>query len=215
MTTVTAFAAREKRILMDRERERYELIDSIFRRSVVTYRSARASLEGKAKTTLTAGAIVLGIVMGGLGTVAGLSGGAAPADWQFLESLPPRAAIFIAACFIASLVAIFLSVVLAVSALKVTKIRGFGAASAFGKGKYHGIDTRIVADWLSAKTYEVYKKVYEAYAVELGILEEQCDHMGRRTRQSQWSLVVGLALSLVWASAVIGIGVASQSGAAP
>lgn len=200
---------------MDKEQARYELVDNILNRSIVTYRSAKASLEGKAKTTLTAGAIVLGIVMGGLGTVAGLSGEATLADWQFLESLPPQAALFIAACFIASLVAIFLSVVLAVSALKVTKIRGFGAAAAFGEGEYHGIDTKIIVDWLSAKTYEVYKKVYEACVVELGVLEEQCDHMGRRTRQSQWSLVIGLALSLVWAGAVIGLGVAAQSAAAP
>lgn len=111
--------------------------------------------------------------------------------------------------------AIFLSVVLAVSALKVTKIGGFGAASAFGAGEYHGIDTKVIVDWLSAKTYEVYKKAYEACAVELGILEEQCDHMGRRTRQSQWSLVIELALSLVWASAVVGLGVAAQAAASP
>ena len=116
--TKAAFAVRES-VPMDKEQARYELVYSILGRSIVTYRSARASMEGRAKTTLTAGAIVLGIVVGGLGTVAGLAGEAALADWQFLESLPPHVALFIAACFIASLAAIFMSVVLAVSALKV------------------------------------------------------------------------------------------------
>ena len=58
---------------MEKEQARYELAYSILGRSTVTYRSARAILEGKAKTAL-AGAIILGIVMGGLGAVAGLSG---------------------------------------------------------------------------------------------------------------------------------------------
>lgn len=201
--------------MTDDHERRHELIDSVMGRSIETYRSAKADIEGKAKTALTAGAIVLGIVMGGLGTVTGLSGGIALANWPFLGSLPPYAAFLIAACFIASLVAIFLSVVLAVSALKVVRIRGFGNAATFVRGRDGGIDMRVVVDWLSATADEVYEKVYDAYAVELKSLEEQCDRMGRRTRQSQWSLVVGLALSLVWAGAVIGLGVASQSAAAP
>jgi len=56
------------------------------------------------------------------------------ADWQFLENLPPYAAPLIAARFIASLVTIFMSVVLAVSALKAVRMGGFGNVATFVKG---------------------------------------------------------------------------------
>lgn len=135
------------------------------------------------------------------------------ADWQFLENLPPCAAPLIAARFIAGLVAIFMSVVLAVSALRAVRMGGFGNVATFVKGSDAESMLKLVY-WLPATTDEVCEKAHNAHALELKSPEGQCGRTGRRTRQSQQSLANGLALSLVWASAVIGLGVAAQAAAA-
>jgi len=50
-------------------------LDALMKGGIESHRHAVGSLDGKARAILTAGTIVLGIVMGGVGTVVGLGGG--------------------------------------------------------------------------------------------------------------------------------------------
>lgn len=190
---------------------RRELVDGLMRSGIESHRHAVGSLDGKARGILTAGTIVLGIVMGGMGTVIGLGGAA---GWGLPGGIHPFVAFAIAECVVGSLAAIFTSVCLAVRALKVVRVTGFGNAATFAEGRAEGADPGVIGDWVGATDDELYARVYDARAVELKSLEGQSLEMGQSVRWSQRSLVAGLALSLAWSAMLVAAWAAAHGGAA-
>lgn len=183
---------------MDKNGERRELIDALLGRSIESHRIAVKRLDGKAKAVLTAGTIVLGIVMGGMGAVVGLGDGAAVPGLGPIEDVHPFAVCAIAGLVVGSLAAIFMSVFFAVMALRVVRVRWFGNAGTFMGNRKDGADKKIINVWIASPIEDVYEKVYDARVTELKDLEVQSGNMGRNVGRSQYSLLVGLALSLAW-----------------
>lgn len=177
--------------------ERRRLIDGLMRSGIESHRWAVKSLDGKAKAVLTAGTIVLGVAMGGIGAIAGLGGDIAPNGR--LLALPPNVACMV----VGSLVAVFLSVLFAVLALKVVKVRGFGNPETFMGKEEDRADRGLVNDWIEASDEEVYGQVYDARLREMRSLEGQGAWMGRWIKCSQASLIFGLGLSIAWAPVLI------------
>lgn len=180
----------------------HERFDEIMRAGIDSLRWNIQNLHGKAKAMLTAGMIVLGIVMGGLGTAGGLAGKPILAGWQLLREQNECAAMIVAACAIGSLVAICASVVLAVVALQVREVKGFGRASIFMDGDEINYDK--VTKWVSAKEDRVYEQTHKAYIRALRSLEGQNAHVGKYVRRSQRCLCVGLVLGVLGAVAFMG-----------
>jgi len=178
--------------------KRRELIDGLMGRGVESHRWAIKSLDGKARAILTAGTIVLGIAMGGIGTVAGLAGGPLMPNWQ-LSSVPAH----VVCAVVGSLVAIFLSVLFAVLALRVFKVTGFGNPATFMGNETDTADKGRINDWIAASDEEVYEQVYDARVRELTSLHRQGESMGLYITMSQASLLVGLALSVAWAAMLV------------
>lgn len=175
--------------------KRRELLDGLMGRGIESRRWAIQSLDGKAKAILTAGMIVLGIAMGGVGAIAGSTGGEAAQVWRLLAGFPP----LVAFAAVGSLVAILLSVAFAVLALRVAKVRGFGNTVTFMGEEVDRADRGRIRDWIDATDEEVYEKVYDARLRELKSLQEQGRWMGRCVKCSQASLLVGIALGAAWA----------------
>lgn len=176
----------------------HERFDEVMRVGIDSHRWTIQNLHGKAKAVLTAGTIVLGIVMGGLGTAGGLAGEPILAGWHLLREQNECAAMVVAACAVASLLAICASVMLSVIALKVRYVQDFGKASVFMEGDE--ISPEKVAKWVSAREAEVYERTHEAYVKELHSLEAQNAHVGKYVRWGQHSLCIGLALGVIGAA---------------
>jgi len=196
---------------MDDKGRRRELVDGLMRSGIESHRHAVGSLDGKARAILTAGSIVLGIVMGGMGTVVGLGGAA---GWGLPADIHPFVAFAIAECVVGSLAAIFASVCLAVRALRVVRVTGFGNAKTFAGSRAEGADPDVMGDWVGAPDDELYARVYDARVEELKSLEGQSLEMGRNVAWSQRSLVAGLALSLAWSAMLVGAWAAAHGGGA-
>lgn len=177
--------------------KRRRLIDALMRSGIESHRWAVKSLDGKAKAVLTAGTIVLGVAMGGIGAIVGL-GGDTMSNGRLL-ALPPGVACMV----VGSLVAVFLSVLFAVLALRVVRVRGFGNPETFMGKEEDRADRSLVDDWIKAPDEEVYEQVYDARLREMRSLESQGAWMGRWITCSQASLLAGLGLSIAWASALI------------
>lgn len=178
--------------------KRREMLDGLLDRSTESHRMAIKRLDGKAKAVLTAGSIVMGIVMGGMGAVIGLGDGATVPPAWLLEGLHPCVVCAIAGLVVGSLAAIFMSVCFAVNALRVVRMKSFGNADTFMGERTDGADKKVIDAWISAPIEHVYERVYDARVVELKDLEGQSVDMGRNVGRGQYSLLVGLALSLAW-----------------
>ncbi len=181
----------------------HERFDEVMRAGIDSHRWTIQNLHGKAKAVLTAGTIVLGIVMGGLGTVGGLAGEPVLAGWHHLRGQNEYAAAFVAACAVGSMAAICASVLFAIGALRVRVVRDFGKASAFMDGGK--VAHEKVAKWVSAKETRVYEKTHEAYIRELHSLEAQNAHVGRHVKWSHRSLSAGLLLGVAGAVAFLAV----------
>lgn len=181
----------------------HERFDEVMRAGIDSHRWTIQNLHGKAKAVLTAGTIVLGIAMGGLGTAGGLAGESIFAGWRLLREQNECAAMIVAACAVGSLLAICASVLFAAGALRVRRVRDFGRASVFMEGDE--VNHEKVAKWVSAKETRVYEKTHEAYVKELHSLEEQNADVGRHVRWSQRSLKAGLLLGVAGAVAFLAV----------
>lgn len=179
----------------------HKRFDEVMRAGIDSHRWTIQNLHGKAKAVLTAGTIVLGIVMGGLGAAGGLADEPILAGWHLLREQNWFAATLVAACAIGSLMVICASVTLSVIALKVRVVRDFGRASPFMEGRE--VDHEKVAKWVSAKETKVYERTHEAYVKELHSLEEQNAHVGKYVRWGQWSLCAGLGIGVAGAVAFL------------
>jgi len=196
---------------MDEKVKRHELYDTLLGRSIDSHRIAVKRLDGKARAVLTAGTIVLGIVMGGMGAVIGLGGGVGPGP---LEGLHPCAVYMIAGLVVGSLAAIFMSVCFAVMAHRVVRVKWFGNARTFMGSREDGADKKVTSAWISSPIEDVYERVYDARVVELKDLEVQSENMGRSVGRGQYSLLVGLALSLAWSVMLVAAWAAAHGGGA-
>jgi len=181
----------------------HERFDEVMRAGIESHRWTIQNLHGKAKAVLTAGTIVLGIMMGGLGTAGGLAGEHILAGWQLLREQNECAAVLIAACVAGSLVSICASVFFAAGALGVRRVRDFGRASIFMEGDK--VNHKNVAKWVSAKETRVYERTHEAYVRELRSLEEQNADVGRQVRWSHHSLRAGILLGVAGAVAFLAV----------
>ena len=192
-----------------------ERLNDVLGRGVDSHRWAHQSLDGKAKAILTASTLTLGIVMGGLGAGAGMAGGATLSAWGLLAGIHPCVVPLVAALIVASLALIFLSVYLAVRALRVFTMDGFGNADAFVKRDGQSIDHGAIREWVEADSRHVHERTQEGLIEEMLSLRRQNKIMGRRVRHSQTCLLCGLLLSVAWGGILVGAGIVAQAGAAP
>lgn len=179
----------------------HERFDDIMRTGIDSHRWVMQNLYEKAKHVLTAGTIVLGIVMGGLGTAGGLSGGAVSAGWELLAEQNRPVATVIVVVVSVSLVAIFAAVVLAVMAMRVSRVKSFGRTEPFMRGGK--VDYEAVDQWVFADDESMYRRTHKAYIDELRSLEAQNKRVGRYTAWSQIALCVGLSFSVTGAIAFL------------
>lgn len=196
-------------------KEGNELLNGVLGRGVDSHRWAHQSLDGKAKATLTASALTLGIVMGGLGAGAGVAGEAALSAWGLLAGIHPSLVALVAALIVASLALIFLSAYMAVRALRVFTMEGFGNAEAFVEGDGKTISRCAIKEWVEADSAHVHERTQEGLIEEMLSLKRQNRIMGGLVGQSQACLLWGLLCSVAWGGILAGAGIASQAALAP
>ena len=176
----------------------YEIFTDILREGIKSHKWSIESLSGKAKSALAAGAIVLSIMMGGLGGSSWLFGGSTSNIWQFLGTLPAWTVVIIIGSGVCSLGVLSLSIYYSMNALKVIKLSGFVDARTFMA--IDGSDNsnkEEVAKWLSASKQDIYERVHDAHILELASLEKHDARMGKDTKLGQRCLFIGLVLGVI------------------
>jgi len=192
-----------------------ELLNGVLARGVDSHRWAHQSLDGKAKAILTASALTLGIVMGGLGAGAGAAGGAAMSAWGLLAGAHTLLAALVASLVVAGLALIFLSAYLAVRALRVFTMEGFGNAEAFVKGDGRTVSRCAIREWVEADSAHVHERTQEGLIEEMLSLRRQNRLMGRLVGHSQTCLLLGLLASVAWGGILAAAGIAAQASVPP
>jgi len=190
-----------------------ELLNGVLVRGVDSHRWAHQSLDGKAKAILTASALTLGIVMGGLG--AGAAGGAAMSAWGLLAGAHTLLAALVASLVVAGLALIFLSAYFAVRALRVFTMEGFGNAEAFVKGDGRTVSRCAIREWVEADSAHVHERTQEGLIEEMLSLRRQNRLMGRLVGHSQTCLLLGLLASVAWGGILAAAGIAAQASVPP
>lgn len=200
---------------MTDEEKGNELLNGVLGRGVDSHRWAHQSLDGKAKAVLTASALTLGIVMGGLGAGASAGSETAISAWGLLADVHPSLVALVAALIVAGLALIFLSAYLAVRALRVFTMEGFGNAEAFVKGDGKTVSRCAIREWVEADSAQVHERTQEGLIDEMLSLKRQNRLMGRLVGHSQACLLWGLLSSVAWGGILACAGIAAQVAPAP
>ncbi|MDD9814008.1 MAG: hypothetical protein OXU37_07090 [Thaumarchaeota archaeon] len=190
-----------------------DLFTDVLKSSIRSHQWSASNLTSKAKSSLAAGAVVLGIALTGIMGFSGLLGG----DGVFLtlESLHPGVGYSVLLSALASLVLLSLSIHFSVRALRTVKIMIPVVYRVFtGTGKRsEEIDEDVLEAWESMSKKEMRRKINLAYIDEIKSLEKHADAMARDTGRGQRLLRLGL-LSGVTASVIV-LAAQLAAGAAP
>ncbi|RNJ75065.1 MAG: hypothetical protein EB824_02305, partial [Thaumarchaeota archaeon S15] len=153
--------------------------------SIRSHQWSASNLTSKAKSSLAAGAVVLGIALTGIMGFSGLLGG----DGVFLtlESLHPGVGYSVFLSALASLVLLSLSIHFSVRALRTVKIMIPVVYRVFtGTGKRsEEIDEDVLEAWESMSKKEMRRKINLAYIDEIKSLEKNAVATARDTSRGQ------------------------------
>jgi len=178
------------------------LLTDALKSTISSHQWAVSNLTSKAKSSLAAGAVVLGIALTGIIGFSGLPGG--DGVFRSLESTQPGAGYAVFSLALASLTFLSLAIHFSVRALRTVKITVPVIYKIFtytGK-KSEGIDANVLKAWELTPKKEMRRKINLAYIEEIKSLEKNADAAARDTGRGQRFLGLGL-LSGVAASILV------------
>lgn len=179
-----------------------DLFTDALKSSIRSHQWSASNLTSKAKSSLAAGAVVLGVAFTGIIGFFGLLGG--DGVIKTLEAIQPGAGYAMLAAALAPLVLLSLSIRFSVRALRTIKITVPIVYRAFTSNKATSgeIDENILEAWASLPKKILRKKIRLAYMEEIKSLEINADAMARDTGRGQSFLRLGL-FSGVAASVIV------------
>jgi len=178
-----------------------DLLTDALKSSIRPHQWAVSNLTSKAKSSLAAGAVVLGIAPTGIMGFSGLPGG--DGVFHTLESIQPGAGHAAFSPALASPAMLSLSIHFSVRAIRTVKVIipvGYSVFTGTGKGSGE-IDDSVLEAWAPLPRKEMRKKVNRGYAEGIRSLEKNADAAARGTGRGQHFLRLGL-LSGAAASAI-------------
>lgn len=152
------------------------------------------SVSTKARFTLAAGAVVLGLVITGILGFAGLLGGGETVTFWSLGGSQPGIRGAVLSLGIACLASVSISILCSVWALKTIKVRIPAKYAAFtDSGSLAGkISIPALEAWASLPKRAMYRRIHKTYLAELLSLEKHIDTVSCHTRWGQAFLLGGL-----------------------
>lgn len=179
-----------------------DLFTDVLKSSIRSHQWSAANLTSKAKSSLAAGAVVLGIALTGIIGFSGLLG--EDGVIKTLESVQPGAGYAVFSFALASLTFLSLSIHSSVRALRTVKIAVPVVYRAFThrKDRSGKIDENVLEAWASLPKKVLRKKIHLAFVKAIKSLEKNADAAARDTGRGQSFLRLGL-LSGVAASVTV------------
>jgi len=176
------------------------LLHEVLRDGVQTHMWAVQNIGSRTKTFLAVGAIVAGILIAGLGNSIGVIA-SAPGGPELLRALPVCLLVFLAACGIASISSILLSMYYSVRALKNMHITVTGLAPFSSDGKT--LDWELLERWVDLPEDEIYKHVHNYYIGAAERLKRNGAEIAADSHRGRLFLMIGLAAGATLAIATI------------
>lgn len=192
-----------------------DLLTDALKSSIRSHQWAASNLTSKAKSSLAAGAVVLGIALTGIIGLSGLLGGDGVIGT--LESAQPGAGYAVFSLALASLTFLSLSIHFSVRAMRTVKITIPIGYEAFinKKDKSGKLDENVLEAWASLPKKVMRKKIRRAYMDELKSLETNADAMARDTGRGQHFLRLGLFSGVAASVIVLAAQLAASAPAVP
>jgi len=191
-----------------------DLFTDALKSSIRSHQWSASNLTSKAKSSLAAGAVVLGIALTGIMGFSGLLGDDGVLT---LEATQPGAgyAAFLAA--LTSLVMLSFSIHFSVRALRTVKITVSIGYRAFTHNKDVSgkISEDVLEAWASLPKKVMRKKIRRAYMEEIKSLEENADATARDTGKGQNCLRLGLLFGVAASVIVLAAQLAGSAPAIP
>lgn len=171
-----------------------ELLAATLKDSVLSSRWSMASLITKARSALTAGSVVLSLVITGILGFTGLLGGEDLGVFWSPDSPNRGIASLVLSLGTACLVLTSLSIYHSVRALKTIKIRIPIAYQAFTKHDRmdEPINSYMLEAWASLPKKAMFRRIHMAYLRELRSIESHIDAISHHTTLGQKFLLGGL-----------------------
>lgn len=192
-----------------------DLFTDVLKGSIRSHQWSASNLTSKAKSSLAAGAVVLGIALTGIMGFSGLLGG--DGVFRTLEATQPGAGYATFSLALASLVMLSLSIHFSVRALRTVKITIPVVYRAFTHKKDTSgkLDENILEAWASLPKKALRKKIHRAYMEEIKSLEKNADAAARDTGRGQHFLRLGLMSGVAASVIVLAAQLAGAAAAVP